>query len=386
MKITLDVPDTFVLSERLSNAEAEQVEEIITLGEYIYYNGFNLHDQSKSQAYADQATKMAELQIQREHHILKQQYETLLLEKSNETSSLKKRIEHLETENSQALIVSNKLDSLMGKGNSIDNMAKGDFGETIIENQILQWWPESVIEDRSGESQSGDRLWKLNDLRALVEVKNVQSVRHSEIQKFERDLQVNITNGQCNGAIFCSLKSETIPGKGKFKLEFYNNIPIIYIANTMSDLNFMRFGFEVLINVRPLCENNIQDASTGRPNEKAEGTVLLKTKINSFVQDLVQRFSTMTQNVATLKSVTASQEKQINETLRSINMLKNEFDFLNTVVESGSKKDLIVKEFFDYYKAHSKWPTSAEIRSIPAWMLRGELSIRKIRELCQNTL
>jgi len=379
MKVELNVPDTFILSERILTSSPEQIAEILTVGEYIYLNGVNLHDRSKSQAYADQATKMAELQIKREHDLLKTQYETLLQEKTNENVSLKRRIEHLETENSQALIVSNKLDSLMGKGNSIDNMAKGDFGESIIENQIAQWWPESVIEDRSAESQCGDRLWKLNELRALVEVKNVQSVRHSEIQKFERDLQVNTKNGQCNGAIFCSLKSETIPGKGKFKLEFNQNVPVVYIANTMADLGFMRFGFEVLINVQSICkENNIYDDE--------EHTELLKNKINIFVQDIVQRCSTMSQNVSTLKNVTSSQEKHINDILRSINMLKNEFDFLNAIVESTSKRDLLVQEFFEYYKANSKWPTSSEIKSVPSWNLRGEMSIRKIREYCQTQM
>ena len=378
MKIELCVPSNFILSERLLNSDPEQIAEILTVGEFVYINGVNLHDRSKTQAYAEQATKMAELQIQREHDILKQQYEKLIEDKNNETTSLKRRIEHLEIENSRALIVSNKLDSLMGKGNSIDNMAKGDFGETIIEKQLSQWWPESVIEDRSGESQCGDRLWRLNELRAMVEVKNVQSVRHSEIQKFERDLQVNTKNGQCNGAIFCSLKSETIPGKGKFKLEFYKNIPVIYIANTMADIGLMRFGFEVLINVQAIYKNNI--------DENEHNSELLKNKINIFVQDIVQRCSTMTQNLSNLKSITSSQEKQINEMLRSINMLKNEFDFLNAVVESSSKKDLVVQEFLEYYKANYKWPTSSEIRSVPKWMLRGEMSIRKIQEHCQTII
>ena len=56
-------------------------------------------------------------------------------------------------------------------------------------------------------------------------------VRPTEIQKFERDMLINTKDKSCNCGLFVSLKTETIPNKGKFKLEFLNNFPIIYVSN-----------------------------------------------------------------------------------------------------------------------------------------------------------
>jgi regulator of replication initiation timing len=385
--ITLNVPDSFELSDRFKEENPENIAEILYIGEYLYYNGKRLKDEldvkekcalqvSISDAQVEQTIKMAQLQIEREKESIRSIFARMIDEKELENASLKRRIEHLEIENSQSLLLGQKLDSLMGKGNAVDNMAKGDFGEAIIEHQLIQWWPESIVEDRSGEAQAGDRLWTFGDLRALVESKNVQAVRYSEIQKFERDVSVNIENGQCNAAIFCSLKTESIPGKGKFKLEFFKGAPIVYISQTMEDLNFMRFGFEVLINVQKM--SKLEESETN------ENDLAFKQRIIQFVSEIFQKFTTMNQNVQTLKNVAMSEEKHLNELIRSVTLLRNEYDFLKEVkVEpakpTGIKKEQLVQELVEFKKNNSRWPTVAEI-SAPNWMLRGELSLRKIKE------
>jgi hypothetical protein len=52
-----------------------------------------------------------------------------------------------------------------------------------------------------------------------------------------RDMILNTKDKSCNCGLFVSLKTETIPNKGKFKLEFLNNFPIIYVSNNIDPLN-----------------------------------------------------------------------------------------------------------------------------------------------------
>ena len=237
----------YKFSDRFNNLSLEEQQKVIEIGEYVYFNGLKLYhsDELDKEIYAnnkrlEEIRQQHENQLSSHTNIVKEQYqciieskEELVHSKLNEIEDLKERIKKLEEENCQALSLSGKLDSLMGKGNTVDNAMKGDFGESIVANQIQHWYQTSEIEDKSAETAKGDLHWKMNgDFCALVEVKNVQFVRPSEIQKFERDISLNIKDSSCNCAIFISIKTETIPGKGKFKLEFFEGNSYIIRLST----------------------------------------------------------------------------------------------------------------------------------------------------------
>jgi hypothetical protein len=74
--ITLNVPDSFELSDRFKEENPENIAEILYIGEYLYYNGKRLKDEldvkekcalqvSISDAQVEQTIKMAQLQIER---------------------------------------------------------------------------------------------------------------------------------------------------------------------------------------------------------------------------------------------------------------------------------------------------------------------------------
>ena len=253
MVVIITVNDDFVCSKRFKHLSPKDKGVVIEIGEHIYFNGMqtyndelNKNEKELINKRIDDIKDVSKTNIQQCSDVLKDQYayiinskEEIISAKESEISFLRERMQKLEKENFQALSLNGKLDSLLGKGNSIHNAMKGDFGESVVSNQILKWFPVSEIEDTSGDTAKGDLLWKLNDeeFRALVEVKNVQTVRPSEVQKFERDMLINSKNNICNCGLFVSLKTESIPNKGKFKLEFINNVPVIYVSNILDDSN-----------------------------------------------------------------------------------------------------------------------------------------------------
>jgi hypothetical protein len=282
-------------------SDSETQLKIVEIGTYIYFNGKSIIDaktfKEKEQFYTDHikemkleyATQTFELQQKYEKvyeqsgdynkGLIENGYNMLLVEKDKQLdylkvcvqelhatnvqnisdiqSSHKEQIEELkfrnielEKENLKALDISTKLDNLVGKKSSIDNAQKGDFGETVVHNQILYNFPCSVIQDTSGQTAKGDLLWSLGTFKALVEVKNVQYVRVSDVKKFERDIQLNVNDDSCNCGLFVSLKTDIIQSKGGFSFEFLNGVPVIYVSNVFVDTHVLRLALHILYNVQ----------------------------------------------------------------------------------------------------------------------------------------
>lgn len=111
------------------------------------------------------------------------------------------------------------------------NEEKGTSGEEFIEQLLLcDRYTGATISDVSGTSASGDRYFKYNQLRCLIEVKNKQKITLDDIAKFERDIKEKAETNSINCAIFVSLHTDVYPGKPKhiMHLEAVHNIPVIY--------------------------------------------------------------------------------------------------------------------------------------------------------------
>ena len=139
-----------------------------------------------------------------------------------------------------------KIDSLLGNGNNLDNIEKGNFGEQFVTQAICNEFPESIIDDVSGETAHGDCIWKMDSgsFRCLVEVKNVAQSKNLDVGKFVRDMNIQLANGEANCGIFVSLKTDNIPNKGKFKLEYIQNYPVIYVSGVWK--NYIVFTFTIV--------------------------------------------------------------------------------------------------------------------------------------------
>jgi hypothetical protein len=319
--------------------------------------------------------------------VIRQNYDNLVHNLKSQLSFSQDRISSLEIQNTEALSISNKLDSLVGKKTTIDNAAKGDFGESIVHAQIMNTFPKSVIEDTSGITARGDMLWKLNkdQFRALVEVKNVQTVRNSDIIKFERDLKMNSTDGICNCALFVSLKTEYIPSKGQLHFEFINNIPIIYVSNVFFAPEILKLALNILYSI--FCTISSAISSDNRTDFHA---------ISQFVSFVHKRFEKSAKNIQQMKSsmdtlsnCISSEEKSLHETLTQCNVLQQQFDFIDTTssecVTTSSRKQLLVDAVSSFVTENKRFPTTAEVvqvnPNIKSSFFRGDLSMNSIRAL-----
>ena len=159
---TFNLPGNYNISPRLLSLCPDELLKVLQIGEYIYFNGqslfLNNENDKFSYAFEQQIKEIrasSDMQVKNHADLIKDQYDIVVEGKDNyiqskitENEELKKRIKTLEEENCQALSLSSKLDSLMGKGNTVDNAMKGDFGECIVSNQIQHWYQTSEIDLR----------------------------------------------------------------------------------------------------------------------------------------------------------------------------------------------------------------------------------------------
>lgn len=404
-----DLPSQFTDSDYITQCK------IISLGTTMYYNGNKwIYSEMHNKSLEDSKLKIETLitthesnitelkqmyneKISQHSQLIEEKYNETLLSKdlllqnyANEILDLKERCKLLESQNIEALSIGNKIDSLLGKKSTVDNITKGNFGESIVWNQITHYYPASILEDCSDNTAAGDMLWTLQSFNALVEVKNVQHVRPGEIQKFERDLLQNSNNGNINAGLFVSLKTETIPGKGTLFFEFFNNIPVVYVSHVYENMQNLKLAMEILYNIQ---------STLGSTAKQEESQILdfpaLQNTINDFVQSIFQKQKQQLQNLQKMKqsheimgqTITA-EEKFINDNLSTIETLKQTLNWIvyNDIMSSqkSSRKTQAVEFFISFYKTHDKWPNTSEIPDYKASIYRGEMSLANIKAEAQK--
>lgn len=323
----------------------------------------------------------------------KEQYENITSNLKDQIQQSSIRIRQLEVENASALDISSKLDSLVGKKSCVDNAAKGDFGETVVHNQIMHYFPHSIIEDTSGYTARADMLWKLHNdsFRALVEVKNVQNVRASDLSKFVRDIQVNTNDGTCNCGLFVSLKTEYIPGKGQFHFEIINDVPVIYVSNVFTEQLSLRLALYILHNVqrtmKPACED--EDTSTHKDHDRI--CSLVECTYHRLTGTL-KSISQLRQSIEGMKSIIANEERGLMETVKQIDLIRQDSGWVQhqhtDFIQSDSKRQRIIEAMKEFRIENSRWPTTAELVSkyddIKKNHFRGELTMNSLRSQLEN--
>ena len=296
---------------------------------------------------------------------IEKSYEVVVGNLNVQLEDAKLRITDLEEKNISAMDISGRLDSLVGKRSAIDNAAKGDFGESVVYRQIISNYAESAVDDTSGLTAAGDMIWRMdnNKFRALVEVKNVQCVRQSDLTKFERDLSVNVQNGTCNCAMFVSLKAEHIPGKGSFCVEFANGVPVVYVAGVFSEEHILKIALQVLRSV-----HGISGGATHGESEQYQQFIV------AFVQEACRRISSSRRNIlamrTSLESMTlslASEERNVKYIADGIDQLTENVPWLGNSAPASPEHDLqtkrqkLIQAVKQFREEHTRWPTVDEI-------------------------
>jgi len=170
-----------------------------------------------------------------------------------------------------------------------NNTAKGDYGEDFVQNYLIDKFSGSNIIDTHKEATKGDILFHHNNLKTLIEIKNVQQVKPTEIEKFYRDIQIQKDSG-INSALFISLNDINFTqGKKIIHFEIKYNIPIFMITNAFNNPENIRLAImimEYLIKHQFIFdqEHHSKNSKDSKDNRDGQKLQLLITAINEIYE------------------------------------------------------------------------------------------------------
>lgn len=374
--VEVNVPDSYEVPETLCTQDAHKV---ITIGDIMYTKGVpflmeNDPQQSKivqdvsdkhevemkyMQDKLDQLTNSHGEQVRSMMHMnnsLQEQIERMSREYTRVNSQIRDEkdavIDTLRAKESESNIeIIQKIDSLLGSGNTLDNIEKGNFGEQFVTQAIYNEFPESVIDDVSGETAHGDCIWKMDSgsFRCLVEVKNVAQSKNLDVGKFVRDMNSQLSNGEANCGIFVSLKTDNIPNKGKFKLEYIQNYPVIYVSGVWKNPIVFTFTMRLMKYIIQHHEHNDNQVDVIHIQEymiKTYGSII---KQQEFIQDMrkiIDRTNLMIQKA----------QKNITE---SILYMEETMTRHGISHDSDGTYDDVIDKIIKFKEVNGRWPTAS---------------------------
>lgn len=376
----LQLPENYVISERLKNASESDIEKILSIGEFVFFEGY----QSANKDLFEKKYEILKNNLEKEHmqklHIensrcdgliqsnenlqksissMKEMYKTQIDQYNYQISNLQDKMANLSSD-SQNIMLS-KIESLLGYGNSIDNIEKGNYGENYVYNHIIEQFPESNIDDVSGTTASGDLIWSMDyDFKCLVEVKNVAHAKNLNIEKFERDVTMNSEKHVINCGLFVSLKTDHIPYKGKLKLEFVRGIPVIYVANVFKNTHALTYAMYMMKEIQYYVSQN----SENQPQNENENVEKLMIHFNKLKNDFINHQSIIEE----LEKSCTKTNIYLNKLIKNTETIVKEHSYmlkqcnLNSSVTHTKtlNKEQCISIILDYYKKHQKWPSGVE--------------------------
>ena len=362
----LSLPDDYVLSKRLVSSSPDVIAKIIEIGEFVYFEARQAIENKQMEIEIDEIKKEYELQkrIAVESEAAKTQLVLDTMEHmrnnyENQSSHILKLQEKLSEKSSEAQQnVISKIESLLGSGNSTDNITKGDFGENYVLEIIEEMFPKSHMEDVSGNTASGDLLWNIDELKCLVEVKNVAQSRNLNVDKFVRDVGLNVNRGKANCGLFVSLKTETIPTKGRMKLEFVNGVPVLYIANVFKSPYLLKYTLTMM--------KEFQESMGKVSNSSEEDLTSFITHFNSLkvkFEEQASMIENIRKNVDTLQINVSKMQKSIEILIRDHAYQMRNYQHVSSDEPEESKvvtRETCVAKIISYYNEHGKMPTGKE--------------------------
>jgi len=217
------------------DSEIKQLNEKIIVLENNFHKEREQIKQNIENIYKTETELRLELEtskIQREKDILEGN-------KNKEIELLKQKIEHI---NALDKYLENNYNQNLDLHNTIKNhfeekqlstSQKGKIGEQYIMNELQKltmFESDTLIDNVSGKSESGDIFLKLKELNCCIEVKNhTIDIRQTQIDKFQRDIQ----DVRYNSGIFISLYTPIVKNANinNFEIKVIDKKPCIYLVN-----------------------------------------------------------------------------------------------------------------------------------------------------------
>jgi hypothetical protein len=197
-----------------------------------------------------------------------------------------------------------------------NNTEKGEYGEEFVQNYLIDKFSGSMIADTHKETASGDILFHFNNLKTLIEVKNVQAVKPSEVEKFYRDIQQK--KAEINSALFISLNdTNLVKGQKIIHFEIKYNIPIFMISNAFNNPENIRLAIiiiQYLINHNFILDNKKQNTKDEEVENK-QIIQLLITAINEIFEYIQLQRSNLSNDFILLQKMQDSFKKRDSQIL-----------------------------------------------------------------------
>jgi hypothetical protein len=192
------------------------------------------------------------------------------------------------------------------------NYGKGVVGETIIRDFLRREWPTACIVDMAQTKHSCDLHMILDDREVWAfESKYKDTIVKSDIDKFYNDVIHMSIDPKFHGAVFISLKTANIPGKGDMCLEMVNGkVPVLFVGGTGEDWLMECTWFRHCMNM--LMQVARQSKRVNNENMSVEALVEKLKPIMERIKKLRANINKMRNNVlASAISLTADMEADV---------------------------------------------------------------------------
>lgn len=193
-----------------------------------------------------------------------------------------------------------------------NNTEKGEYGEEFVQNYLIDKFSGSMIADTHKETASGDILFHFNNLKTLIEVKNVQQVKPSEVEKFYRDIQQK--KDEINSALFISLNdTNLVKGQKIIHFEIKYGIPIFMISNAFNTPENIRLAIiiiQYLINHNFILDTTKTENAQSKDVENKQMFQLLITAINEVFEYVQLQRTNLSNDLALMQKMQDSFKKR----------------------------------------------------------------------------
>ena len=190
------------------------------------------------------------------------------------------------------------------------NTEKGEYGEEFVQNFLIDKFSGAKIIDTHKETATGDIIFHFNNLKTLIEVKNVQQVKPTEIDKFYRDIQVK--KDEINSALFISLNdTNLVKGQKLIHFEIKYNIPIFMLSNVFNAPENIRLAIVItqyLISHHFIFDN--KKKAKEEIMENKQQLQLLITAINEIFEYIQLQKTSLTNDLILLQKMQDSFKKR----------------------------------------------------------------------------
>jgi hypothetical protein len=299
------------------------------------------------------ATAQERERLQRE---MAQDRERLLREAANEREKLARTVGALEHAQASLERAEAELRDRRSMQERIDcllmhsNHAKGAVGEHLVASELSRRFPGLHVEPKGGgiESRSQDVWLHLSGDSGeflAFEAKNKSSgVTKADVDKFFRDLESMPT---CAGAMFVSLSSGSIPGRGRFSVEVHDRRPCMFVA--FEDHEAFRLTFGDYAQVMVSVANHMKQGSSSRSvgnneeNEDDAGDIVAQQ-----LSALVERVTPLLERLRRWKRDVAKLAANAKDSWRLIESLQA------SVGEASSALEDALREHTDADALHNK--------------------------------